>query len=157
MNESAIDLDRVKKITTVALHRAIAGDLEDAAQYMARLNGSPGLVRAIMMLADTYIGHVWPEHRLGQPVQLAWFNVDDQAAPLETANEVRPSLRWAGRIIGARAADDEAGFMALLETPAEGFELGNAVMALVGIVAASVGNLDKVRAKAAEVGTSNVD
>ena len=143
------DWERARKFTTIALHRAIAGDWPGAAQYIGRLNGSAGLLVAIQLLADTYLGHVHPGHRLGDPVRVAWMSMPGQG--VAAADEVRPSVRWAGQIIAARAADDWPSYEALLRAPAQGAELGDGIMALLDIVATSATHIEEVRAKGKEL------
>jgi hypothetical protein len=52
------DRERARRIATVALHRAMAGDLPGAAGYVDRLNNTLGLQLAIMGWCDTYIARV---------------------------------------------------------------------------------------------------
>lgn len=133
------------KIATVALHRAIANDLPGAAAYVKRLNGTDGLITAILGWIDTYIERAHPGYVLGsQPVAVAWLNLP--TGDIETADDVSPSLRWAGRLVAARLADDEAAFVALLHAPAEGTELGDGIMALLHMVAASLSNPEALAA-----------
>ncbi len=58
-----------------------------------------------------------------------------QTGKVTGADAAPPAARWAGRLIAARAADDEAGYAALLQAPAEGGELGDCIMALLSMVA----------------------
>ena len=127
------DRERAIRIATVALHRAQAEDLPGAADYVKRLSGTDGLITAVLAWIDTYIARVWPQHTPGQRVRVRWYHVPDDQ--VETADEVSPSVRWAGQLIAARAVDDEPTFMAILRSPAEGVQLGDAVMALLHIVA----------------------
>lgn len=143
---------RAIKIATIALHLAMKGDDEEAANYVKRLNGSPGLITAIMGWCDTFIARFDLRPKDGeQPlVRMAWLNVESGA--VETADETSSTMRWAGRLIAARIADDEAGFYALLRAPAGGAELGDCIMALLHSVATSLNAPDRVRAAAAGVG-----
>jgi hypothetical protein len=142
------DADRARavKIATVALHRAQAGDLQDAASYVRRLTGTPGLIVAIIAWIDTYIARIHPGHQPGQQIALRWFHTPTDR--IETADQVTPAMRWAGWLIVARAADQEERFYELLQTPAEGTELGDGIMALLHLVAHSVSNPDLVHAAA---------
>jgi hypothetical protein len=144
------DRERARKIAAVALRRAMAGDLEDAAQYVQRLNGTNGLVLAIVGWIDTYMARIHPDHQPGTPIRLAWLHTPTDQ--IETADEVSPSMRWAGWLISARAADDEERFYELLRTPAEGTQLGDGIMALLHLVAHSLANADLVQAAAERVG-----
>jgi hypothetical protein len=138
------DQDRAVKIATIALHRAMADDLPGAADYVKRLSGND-LLTAILGWIDTYIVGAHPGYTPGSAdIAVAWLNLP--TGDVETADEVSPSMRWAGRLIAARAADDEEGFMAVLRSLAEGTELGDGVMALLHVVAASLNNLDALAA-----------
>ena len=143
------ELDRARKIATVALHRAIAGDMPTAARYLRRLNGSTGLLLAIQAFCDTYIGELHPDHAYGAPLRLVWFDVD--GAGDVDADAVSPPLRWAGRVIAARAAMDLDGYTTLLNAPSAGAELGDSIMALLNIVATSIRDIDLVQTKQREL------
>lgn len=138
------EYQRAKKIASVALSRAMAGDLEDAAQYVARLNRTPGLLVAIVGWIDTYIARVYPDHKRGERIAVAWLYTPEDR--LETADEVSDSMRWAGRLIAARAADDEDGFYAVLHSAPQGSDLGDGIMALLHVVATGLGSRDQIRA-----------
>ena len=139
--------ERAMKIATIALHRAMAGDMEDAASYMSRLNGTDGLVDAILGLCDTFIARVIGETEYGsRPVQMLLMNTE--TGEVQTADDAPVHARWAGRLIAARLANDEVGFMALLKAPAEGAQLGDAIMGLLQSVAISVNQADRLRAAA---------
>jgi hypothetical protein len=137
---------RTTKIATVALHLAMRGDFEEAANYVKRLNGSDGLVSAILAWIDTFIGRLYPDHEYGQPIAVRFLAVETGA--VESADEVGAAKAWAGRLISYRAADDQDGFNAVLRSLPEGRALGDGIMALLGIVADSLNNADKTRAVA---------
>lgn len=147
----ADERERAIKIATVALHRAMAGDMEEAANYVKRLNGTDGLVLAIKAWVDTFIGRVvgWPEEGRTPAFQMRLLNVD--TGDVEIADEAPRHAAWAGRLIAARLADDEAGFIALLKAPAEGAQLGDAIMGLLHSVAVSLKDPERLRAAAAEM------
>jgi hypothetical protein len=136
--------ERAVKIATVALRRAMAGDLEGAARYIERLSGTDGLLIAIVAWIDTYAARVYPEWEPGGRVAVKWLFTP--TGQMETADEVAPSMRWAGRLIAARLADDEAGFYAVLRSAPEGVALGDGIMALVHIVATGLKDPGVVRA-----------
>lgn len=136
--------ERAKKIASVALSRAMAGDLDDAAQYVARLNRTPGLLVAIVAWIDTYIARMYPDHQPGERIAITWLFMPEDR--LESADEVSPSMRWAGRLIGMRAADDEDAFYSVLHSAPEGAALGDGIMALLHVVAHGLGNRDEVHA-----------
>lgn len=138
---------RTKKIATVALNRAVAGDMEDAAGYVRRLTGDE-LVYAIQAWIDTFIHHVYPEAVPGRQVHLSWAPENEDRA--ETADEVDPAYRWGGRLISARAAMDEDQFFAVLYSVPQGRELGTAIGGLLGMIAVSINQRDRVRRLSAE-------
>lgn len=137
--------ERAMKIAAVALSRAKAGDLADAADYVKRLNGTNGLIVAIVGWIDTYLATVYPEHRPGQQIAaVRWMN--GPTGQIETADEVSPAMRWAGRLVAMRGADDEEGFYAVLRSAPDGADLGDGIMALLHLVAYSLTNRESVRA-----------
>lgn len=135
--------ERAIKIATVALHRAMADDLPGAAAYIKRLSGSNGLVVAIVGWIDTYFAKVYPEHKRGDALAIQWLNVPE--GQIETADEVSPAMRWAGRLLAMRAMDDEAGFYAVLHSAPEGADLGDGIMALLHLVATGLNDPALVR------------
>lgn len=146
---------RAKKIASVALNRAMAGDLEDAASYVNRLNGGPGLLIAIVGWIDTYIARVYPDHKRGDAIAIRWLYTPEGRP--ETADDVSESMRWAGRLVGMRAADDEDGFYAVLHSLPEGSALGDGIMALLHVVAHGLSNPEQVRAASAALQGSAVE
>jgi hypothetical protein len=126
MAETAADRARVLALATEALHAASAEDWPAACTAIQAISGG-GLLTAIMAWCDTLIGrHPGMAGSRDTPVQVRWQL--DSAGPLQHA-------RWAGQVIAARAAMDEAAFMALIRVPAEGEELGAYVSALLQSVA----------------------
>lgn len=142
--------NRALKIASVALNRAMAGDLEDAASYIKRLDGGPGLIVAIVGWIDTYIDTVYPEHNDGAQIAVRWLFTP--TGRIETADEVSPAMRWAGRLISMRAADDEEGFYSVLHSAPAGAALGDGIMALLHIVAHGLDDPETSRAAAAKLG-----
>ena len=147
MTESVRD-PRAVKIAGIALNLAMKDDLGEAARYVERLNGSNALVDALLLWIDTFIGRIYPEHEYGKPLAMRW--VWKPTDEMQTADEVRPSMRWAGRLIATRASDDHDGFMDLLRSVPEGKALGDCIMALLHAVAESLKDVDYVREKSAQ-------
>jgi hypothetical protein len=146
----SVEEARARKIAGVALGLAMAGDLEEAARYVKRLDGSNGLVVAIIGWIDTYIGSVYPEHRMGDRIAMRWLHAP--SGEVETADDVDPPLRWAGRLISMRAAGDEEGFNLVLRSAPEGAGLGDGIMALLHAVATSIGDPSVCRTATAKLG-----
>lgn len=138
---------RALKIAAVALSRAKAGDPEGAASYIRRLNGGNGLLVAIVAWIDTYIATVYPEHKDGQRIAVRWLHTPTDT--IQTADDVDAPLRWAGRLISMRAADDEDGFYSVLHSASEGTELGDGIMALLHVVATGLNDPQVCRDAAA--------
>lgn len=126
--------ERAKKIATIALHLAQQDKMREAAGYVERLNGTDGLVDAILGWIDTYIAYCHPTHKLGEPIRIAWVDVEEAVVHMD-ADDVHFGARWAGRLIAARAADDQAQFLALLRSLPAGSALGDGIVALLRAVA----------------------
>lgn len=139
--------ERTKKIATVALHLAQKDDYEEAAKYVERLNGTDGLISAILAWIDTFIGVVYPEHKYGDPIAVKFLAIE--TGETGTADDVSASKAWAGRLISYRAADDHDSFNAVLKSLPNGRGLGDGIMALLGIVATSLNNVEQTRKTAA--------
>lgn len=137
---------RAVKIAGIALNLARNGDFEEAARYVERLNRSNALIDAILLWVDTFIGRVYPEHKVGEPIALRFLAVETDE--IETADEVSWAKVWAGRLVSYRAADDHDSFVGVLRSLPEGRPLGDGIMALLNIVATSLNNLEKTRASA---------
>lgn len=125
---------RVTKIATIALHLAMQDKMREAAGYVERLNGTDGLIDAILGWIDTYIAYCHPTHRQGELVRIAWVDVD-AAVVHANADDVHFGARWAGRLIAARAADDQDQFLALLRSLPPGAALGDGITALLRAIA----------------------
>lgn len=125
---------RVKKIATIALHFAMQDKMREAAGYVERLNGTGGLIDAILGWIDTYIAYCHPTHKQGELIRIAWVDVES-ATVHGNADDVPAAARWAGRLISARAADDQDQFMALLRALPPGTALGDGITSLLRAVA----------------------
>lgn len=112
---------------------------EEAAGHLADVGGED-LLTVILGLCDTYIGRIHGPEAYGKPLRMAWWAVETGSLEYDP-DKVPPRPRWAGQVIAARAADDEAAFMALMRQPAEGADLGDHVTALLDMVAQSLNNL----------------
>ena len=141
MTDEFTDADHAeaRRAAAAALHLAMAGDLPGAVEQINPLNGTPGLQVAVLGWADTYIQTLHPEHQYGRPFAIAWRDLESTTpdAVLGAADVPAP-VRWAGQIIAARAANDPDTYVALMQAPAEGADLGECIMALLTVVAANV-------------------
>lgn len=102
-----------------ALDAAIANDLDRYAAAMNRLDAiDGGHINALLVWCDAVLDAIG--HTMGAcTFKPAWLAVDDDTAQpidgtINTAENVRPEVRWAGQLIAARANDDEPTFRALL-------------------------------------------
>lgn len=74
--------------------------------------GGDGLVQAALLWIDALIDQHGGHH--GSPVALAFEAVE--TGEVGGADDVRPEVAWAGRLMTARANDDEATFVSLIKT-----------------------------------------
>ncbi|TMR11047.1 hypothetical protein ETD86_37005 [Nonomuraea turkmeniaca] len=129
-NPRAMDLARI------ALWAAVRDDNDRAVAALKAINeetGGEGLMDAILGWCDTAIAHIGIE--VGKPVKIAWMEAETQRIN-SGPDEVRPTARWAGRLLAARAADDHDTFMALIDTiPGGPKDVGDHVWELVQMVA----------------------
>jgi hypothetical protein len=105
----------VIKLATTALHAGMRGDWPAATRATQAINdrhGGDGLLAAMLAWTDTFIHHRIGAFVSDKPVALAFQSVE--TGEIESADEVRPEIRWAGQMITARATDDKATWDALL-------------------------------------------
>lgn len=129
-NPRAMDLART------ALWAAVRDDTDQAVAAVKSISsetGGEGLMDAILGWCDTAIAQAGVE--VGAPIRIAWMEAETlrvNAGP----EEVRPTARWAGRLLAARAADDQDMFMALMDSiPHDPKAVGDHVWELVQMVA----------------------
>lgn len=111
---------RARELATAALHAAMREDWTGASKAMRSLSeetGSNGVMFAVLRYCDTIIGRQLamrglPDDAWDGGVRMAWLNVDH--GTLGHAGQVPDSVRWAGQLVAARAAKDEAAFRALI-------------------------------------------
>lgn len=138
-------IERARELVTLSLHAAVREDwgaARDAMQALSDETGSDGILFALMRLCDTIIGHQLrmrglPPDAWDGGVKMGWLNTDD--GTLGHAGQVPDAVRWAGQLVGAKAAKDEAAFRALMAVmPADGNERGRYVAALLESCAITV-------------------
>ena len=129
-NPRAMDLARI------ALHAAMRDDTDQAIRAVKAISdetGGEGLMDAILGWCDTAIAN--EGIATGTPIRIAWMEKSTgriNAGP----EEVRPTARWVGRLLAARAADDQDMFMALMDSiPDDPKDVGDHVWELVQMVA----------------------
>lgn len=142
------------RLAAAALQSAQAGRWEAATRYVLRINdecGGQGLNTAICAWADAFVEHAcdgMPDGpRFGR---MGFINGDDGRLEHDDAERLPERIRWAGRLIQARAALDKEAFDALIdELPEDGFEIGRYVSAVLECVSQSMNGLPRGFASAA--------
>jgi hypothetical protein len=102
------------KLATAAYHAGYLDDWPGAArcvEELAKTYGTAGVTTAMLAWIDTAIAASGLDG--GGPVRIAWNAVETGAIQTD-ADAVSVEVRWAGRLLAARLADDERGFHALL-------------------------------------------
>lgn len=137
---------RAIRLATDALHAALADDWARATRAVQRTSdecGAEGVARAILGWSDTLIGRM-PGGK-GKPVRLAFMEAE--SGRIDTnADDVPPRVRWAGRVLAARAADDKATWDALMDAlPDDGQVIGEYVSAVLEMVALTLGRIGDAR------------
>lgn len=113
---------RAREFATRALHAAMREDWDAASAAMTSLSaetGSDGVLWAVLRFCDTIIGRQLamqglPGDAWDGGVRMSWLNTDTGA--VGHAGQVPDSVRWAGQLVAAKAAQDEATFRALIAT-----------------------------------------
>jgi len=113
----------VYRYATTALDAAIANDPDAYAKAMRSLSrnyGGEGVGAAMLAWVDTLLVEIQAP---GGKVIFApaWMAVDEATADagsgkINGADDTPPEARWAGRLIAARANDDEATYLAVLHS-----------------------------------------
>ncbi len=109
---------RLLKLAAAALWAAVAEDwtrANKAAQMIGDEFGGDGVVTAMIGWADTVIAQTPGLVGDGRPVRLAFQQLETGHIDYD-AERVPDGVRWAGRLLTARAADDEDAFAALIDS-----------------------------------------
>ena len=112
--------NRAMELSTLALHSAQLNDWERSGAAVATLNdelGGEGIMFAIVAWCDTLIMRQQQVlgHKKGDLARPAWLNADTGDLALN-ADDVPPPVRWAGRLVAARAAMDHDVWQALVDS-----------------------------------------
>ncbi|MCP2339221.1 hypothetical protein [Actinomadura rupiterrae] len=107
-------------LTSASLTAALASDWHRAMRLLQQVGdecGPDGVDRALLALCDTaiHVSGIVP----GTPVAISWQAVDGDGAITGPDEVTRPEVVWAGRMLAARAADDEEQWDALLAAAPE--------------------------------------
>lgn len=130
----------VIKLATTALHAAMRDDWPAATTAVQAINdrhGGRGLMAAILAWCDTAILKMTGSFTASGSVAVAFQAVE--TGEIGGADDVPAEVRWAGRLIAARAADDEPTFNALIESvPSDPKAMGAHVARLLEMVAINI-------------------
>jgi hypothetical protein len=128
---------RAMRLASAALSCAMAEDWGRATKAMQRIGdecGQVGIRRAVLGWSDTLIARMG--HTPGQPVAIAFQQAETGRIDTADSEYVPDRVRWAGRVIAARAADDQATWDALMDSlPEDGRVIGQYVGAVLETVA----------------------
>lgn len=133
-------------LARAALTQARGHDWSAASSTVEALQdryGPPGISFLIVALADAVLAHQGIERGGDALVLPVWLDSTQQRCG--SADDVPPRVRWAGRFIAARAADDEATAVALLDSLVDDAEFSDRVSALMEITVDTLNELDAVR------------
>jgi len=138
MNHEERDAALLLAAKTLAAVRA--DDWEQAGAYVEELhetNGGEGIQLLLAALADTLIIHQGGPPDSNAVVVPMWVDTINGGG-LELADDVPPPVRWAGRFIAARAADDEPACAALYNSITTDEEFRDNIIAMLDIVATTL-------------------
>jgi hypothetical protein len=117
----------VYRYAATALSAAIANDADAYSKAMRSLSrnyGGDGIGAAMLAWIDTLLAEIQAPG--GKAIFApAWMVVDEATAAggtgkINGADDTPPEARWAGRLIAARANDDEASYLAILDSAPQG-------------------------------------
>jgi hypothetical protein len=124
-----------------ALLHAVADRMDIAARCVERIarEHSPDVIPQVMLAwVDTAWARMYPDGipdgYLDAPMRF-WHEGDEHT---ESVDRVPPPVRWAGRFIVARLADDETQARALLSSVQSDEEWSSAVLSVLDVCAANV-------------------
>lgn len=126
---------RALRLASDALTASMAGDWGRATTAVKRISdecGGVGMGRALLGWSDTLIARM--PARNGRPFQLSFMETTTGRVDTN-ADDVPPHVRWAGRVIAARAKKDQETWDALMEAlPDDGLIIAEHVSALLQMV-----------------------
>jgi hypothetical protein len=141
--------ERARELSTVALHSAQLENWAHAGTAVKTLNdelGGEGVMFALTAWCDTLITR--QREILGRQdddiVRPAWLNATTGEVALD-AGDVPPEIRWAGRLVAARAALDHDAWSALIASiPDTPMAVSEHVSALLNGVAMTLNGLSRM-------------
>jgi hypothetical protein len=130
--------DTALKLCAKALDCACADDWVGAGETVQELHttyGGEGLQLFLIALADTLLTIQGARPSPDAVVAPMWVKPDGDVG---LADDVPAPVRWAGRFIAARAADDEAGCAALWNSITNDDEFSDNILATLDVVATTI-------------------
>jgi hypothetical protein len=139
------------RLAQAAFSDALASRWDSAVRHVRRLSdecGGEGVVVAMMAWCDTYVDHATDgqaSHAAAAArVNVAYVNTYSGRLDQQGSPDVPGPVQWAGRMLAARAAMDEAAWTAMMdELPPDGHVVGQHVLALLRAVARTVNGLPR--------------
>lgn len=135
------------RLAAAALAAAQADKTNTAAGYIKRISdecGGEGLEVALRTWCDATVDHATDGDRAAGRPNISFVNAKTGELDNAASDRVPPSIRWAGRLIAARAALDLDAYRALLdELPEDGAEIGTYFLAVVNVVATTINGLPR--------------
>jgi hypothetical protein len=126
------------RLTATALSHARAGHwMQTGADVQAVHDryGGEGIQVLLLGLADAMLFHQGGPAMTEEPVMPVWV---DTTGAVGNADDVRPAVRWAGRFIAARAADDAVACAALVKSCTSDVEFSQNVCAMLEVAATTL-------------------
>ncbi|TMR90543.1 hypothetical protein [Nonomuraea basaltis] len=139
---------RAVELALAALGAAIATDDDTASAALATIvteTGAPGLMDAIYVWCDTLITQAGPSAMF---LDVEW--ADDETGHVIAPQDVPAEAQWAGRLLTARAEDDEETFVTLMrDLGTDPLRVADHVGALFDLVAVNLRRALDARRRAA--------
>lgn len=129
------------RLARAAWMAALADKWDAATRYVVRLDaecGGEGLGVALMAWCDTYLDHAMDGAKPYALPRLGFVRADTGALDRHGSSAVPEKVQWAGRLLAARAANDQAAWVDLIEElPDDGQQIAEHIMAVLHVTALS--------------------
>ncbi len=147
MSDVAVRHSKPARLAFAALRAAQANKWETATDYVKRISdecGGEGLSVALRAWIDTYVDHATDGDHSPRAGRLAFVNTEDGKAETSDAERIPDRIRWAGQMIEARAAKDQAAWSNLVAAmPADGLEIGRYISAVLEVCVQPIGGFPR--------------
>jgi len=141
------DHSKTVRLAGAAMHYAQAGKFEAAARYIQRISnecGGQGVEVALRAWIDTFVDHATDGDRRPKRGRMGYVNAVDGQLETDDAARIPDRIKWAGRLVEARAALDEAQYRAALDQlPEDEFEVGEYVITVLEVCADTINGLPR--------------